>query len=144
MDDLATRYRQHVTDLTAAYRGVLVAHQLDAVVLASGQAAPRSRFDDQYWPTVVTPAFAQWTPTPTADAFVVVSVDAPPRLIEVIGDDYWESPPRAAWEGFRDHLAVTTVRDVAAAVAALPRGRVAMIGERAPELPGAATTRRRW
>lgn len=135
MLDLASAYTDHLGILARGYQEVLAAHQLDAIVLASGRAAPRSRFDDQAWPTVITPAFAHWLPLPEPDAFLIVDGGAP-RLIRVDTGDYWESAPRAESEGFWDRFAVTTVGDVAAAVAALPRGRVALIGERVPEVAG--------
>ena len=72
MLDLTSPYREHLAALVAGYRRVLADHQLDAVVLASGQAAARSRFDDQHWPIALTPAFAHWLPLPEADAFLML------------------------------------------------------------------------
>lgn len=137
MLDLGALYDDHLAILGRGYRDVLTTHQLDAIVLAAGQAAPRSRFDDQAWPTVITPAFAHWLPLPEPDAFVIVDGAARPRLVRVATGDYWESAPRAESELFWDRFEVITVKDVAAAVAALPTGRVALIGERMPAVAGA-------
>ena len=137
MLDLGALYDDHLAILGRGYRDVLTTHQLDAIVLAAGQPAPRSRFDDQAWPTVITPAFAHWLPLPEPDAFVIVDGAARPRLVRVDTGDYWESAPRAESELFWDRFEVITVKDVAAAVAALPTGRVALIGERMPAVAGA-------
>ena len=136
MLDLTSPYRDHLAALTSGYRQALADHHLDAVVLASGQAAARSRFDDQHWPIALTPAFAHWLPLPEADAFLIVDSGARPRLIRVVTGDYWESTPTAESDSFWDHFTVIEVPDLAAAVAQLPRGRVAMIGERMPDVDG--------
>ncbi|MBK9036465.1 MAG: Xaa-Pro dipeptidase [Myxococcales bacterium] len=138
MLDLTTPYRDHLATLTAAYHRVLADHHLDAIVLASGQAAPRCRFDDQSWPIAITPAFAHWLPLPEPDAFVVITAADRPRLIRVVTGDFWESTPTAESALFWDHFSVIEVPDLAAAAAALPRGRVALIGDRAPALDGVA------
>ena len=119
MLDLGALYDDHLATLGRGYRELLATHQLDAIVLAAGQAAPRSRFDDQAWPTVITPAFAHWLPLPEPDAFVIVDGGARPRLVRVDTGDYWESAPRAESEVFWDRFTVITVRDLAAALAAL-------------------------
>lgn len=133
MSEIAALYPDHLATLSAAYNEVLARHGLDAIVLAAGAPVLENRFDDQYRPMVATPAFAHWLPLPEPDAVLIVSVGARPRLVRVVTDDYWESPPTAEsthfWSGF-DVIEVRTPADVGAH---LPTGRVAVIAS--GELP---------
>lgn len=129
MLDLTESYRAHIATLVDAYRRILAEHQLDALIVTSGQAVLRSRFDDQAWPLAITPTFAHWVPLPEADAVLVIDGDVRPRLIRVDPGDYWESTPRAERDDFLAAFAVTTVGSVDAVAALLPRGRLAVIGE---------------
>ena len=138
MLDLTESYRAHIATLVDAYRRILAEHQLDAVVVTSGQAALRSRFDDQAWPLAITPTFAHWLPLPEADAVLVIDGDARPRLIRVDPGDYWESTPQAERDDFLAAFAVTTVGSVDAVAPLVPRGRIAVIGERVRGLDDAA------
>lgn len=104
----------------------MAAHGVDAVVLCSGAAASRSRFDDQSWPLLPTPAFAHWCPLVEPDAYVVVRPGTRPRLVRTIVDDFWETlaPPESNhfWPCFE-------LVEVAPGHAgdALPGGKVAVI-----------------
>ena len=122
----AETYPQHLAILQAGTERALAAHGYDAVVLCSGAATSKNRFDDQAWPLSPTPVFSHWCPLPEADAYVVVRPGARPRLVRTVTDDFWESapPPESDhfWAGFE-------VVEVAAgqAATALPTGRVAVI-----------------
>jgi Xaa-Pro dipeptidase len=123
---LAATYPEHLEVLQRGYEAALAAHGFDAVVLCSGTAAARSRFDDQAWPLLPTPAFAHWCPLVEADAFLVIAAGKRPRLVRTIVDDYWETiaPPESGhfWPCFE-------LVEVAAGRAAegLPGGNVALI-----------------
>jgi len=123
---LTATYPEHLEYLQRGTEAALAAHGFDAVVLCSGSAALRSRFDDQSWPVIPTPAYAHWCPLVEADAFVVVRPGARPRLVRTIVEDYWEvaSPPESShfWPCF-ELVEVAPGR----AVDALPTGRVAVI-----------------
>lgn len=136
---LADLYRDHLTTLTAGYRQAMADHRLDAFVLASGQGASKSQFDDQHWPTVITPHFAHWLPLPAADAFLIITADQKPRLVRVVSGDYWDSAPAAESDHWIDHFAQVEVPDLAAVARELPRGQVAVIGERCPDDLGTVT-----
>lgn len=122
----AETYPQHLAILQAGTERALATLGYDAVVLCSGAATTKNRFDDQAWPLSPTPAFSHWCPLPEADAYVVVRPGARPRLVRTVTDDFWESAPPSEsdhfWAGFE-------VVEVAAgqAAAALPTGRVAVI-----------------
>lgn len=123
---LAATYPEHLDHLQRGTEAALAAHGFDAVVLCSGAAASRNRFDDQAWPVMPTPAYSHWCPLVEADAFVVVRPGARPRLVRTIVDDFWETvaPPESNhfWPCFE-------LVEVQAGQAgdALPGGRVAVI-----------------
>lgn len=123
---LAATYPAHTEYLQRGYEAALAAHGFDAVVLCSGAAASRNRFDDQYWPVMPTPAFAHWCPLVEPDAFVVVRAGARPRLVRTLVDDFWEvtAPPESNhfWPSF-ELVEVTPGH----AGDALPGGKVAVI-----------------
>jgi Xaa-Pro dipeptidase len=134
---LAATYPEHLEVLQRGYEAALAAHGFDAVVLCSGGAATRSRFDDQAWPLLPTPAFAHWCPLLEPDAFIVVKPGARPQLVRTIIDDFWEvlAPPESNhfWSSFE-------LVEVAAGGAggALPTGKVCVI-TRDPESAPAGT-----
>jgi Xaa-Pro dipeptidase len=123
---LTATYPDHLEYLQRGTEAALAAHGFDAVVLCSGSAALRSRFDDHSWPVIPTPAYAHWCPLVEADAFVVVRPGARPRLVRTIVEDYWEvaSPPESGhfWPCF-ELVEVAPGR----AGDALPTGKVAVI-----------------
>jgi len=125
--DLAARYREHLDVLGRGTAAVLAAHDLDALVIAAGAPALKSRFDDQHWPQIPTPTFAHWLPLPEPDAVLVIRPGARPHLIRVASDDYWELPARAESDHFWDSFEVIEVKTAAGAADHLPRGRVAVI-----------------
>jgi Xaa-Pro dipeptidase len=122
----AATYPDHLEYLQRGTEAALAAHGFDAVVLCSGAAASRNRFDDQYWPVMPTPAYAHWCPLVEADAFIVVRPGARPKLVRTIVDDFWEvaAPPESNhfWPCFE----LVEVRP-GHAVDALPGGNVAVI-----------------
>jgi len=132
---LAATYPAHLEVLQRGYEAALAAHGFDAVVLCGGSPASRSRFDDQSWPLLPTPAFAHWCPLVEADAFLVIAPGKRPRLVRTIVDDFWETtaPPESNhfWPCFE-------LVEVAPGHAgdALPGGKVAVITRD----PGAAPT----
>lgn len=122
----AATYPEHLSYLQRGYEQALTEHGFDAVVLCSGAAAPKNRFDDQSWPLSPTPAYAHWCPLVEADAFVVIRAGHKPRLVRTVTDDFWEmaAPPESDhfWSGFE----VVEVKPGMAGDA-LPGGKVAVI-----------------
>ncbi|MDX2092313.1 MAG: Xaa-Pro dipeptidase [Kofleriaceae bacterium] len=122
----AATYPQHLAYLQQAYEAAMATHAFDAIVLCSGAATMKNRFDDQAWPLSPTPAYAHWCPLVEADAYVVVRPGHKPRLVRTVTDDFWEmaAPPESDhfWTGFE-------VIEVKPGMAgdALPGGRVAVI-----------------
>lgn len=130
-------YPAHLEYLQRGTEAALAAHGFDAVVLCSGTAASRNRFDDQSWPVMPTPAYSHWCPLIEADAFVVVRPGARPKLVRTIASDFWEAPPPPESDHF---WACFELVEVAPGHAGdvLPAGNVAVI-TRDPDLspPGA-------
>lgn len=97
-------YAAHLDALQRGYEAAMAATGYDAVVLCSGAAASKNRFDDQSWPLSPTPAFSHWVPLAEADAFVVVRPGKRPTLVRTVVDDFWETtaPPESGhfWSGF--------------------------------------------
>lgn len=122
----AASYSEHLAYLQRGYEAALVAHGFDAVVLCSGAAAMRNRFDDQAWPLSPTPAYAHWCPLPEADTFVVVRPGHKPQLVRTIVDDYWETPTPPESEHFWAGFEIVEVKPGHAGDA-LPGGKVAVI-----------------
>ena len=121
-----TTYPDHVARLQRSTEAILAAHKYEALVLCSGVAQSKNRFDDQSWPLSPTPAFTHWCPLAEADAFVVVRAGRTPTLVRTVVDDFWEttSPPESEhfWSAFD---VVTVGPDHSGDV--LPGGRVAVI-----------------
>ena len=119
-------YAEHLAYLQTGYEAALAAHGFDAVVLCSGAAAMRNRFDDQSWPLSPTPAYAHWCPLPEPDTFVIVRPGKQPQLVRTIVDDYWETPTPPESEHFWAGFELVEV-EPGHAGDALPGGKVAVI-----------------
>ncbi len=119
-------YAEHLAYLQRGYEAALAAHGFDAVVLCSGAAAMRNRFDDQSWPLSPTPAYAHWCPLPEPDTFVVVRPGKKPQLVRTMVDDYWETPTPPESEHFWAGFELVEVKPGLAGDA-LPGGKVAVI-----------------
>ncbi|HET7500520.1 MAG TPA: Xaa-Pro dipeptidase [Kofleriaceae bacterium] len=126
---LEATYPAHLEALQHGYEAALAAHGFDAVILCSGAAASRNRFDDQSWPVMPTPAFAHWCPLVEADAFVVVAPGKRPRLVRTIVSDFWETTAPPESNHFWPCFEITEVAPghAAEALPSLSSGKVAVI-----------------
>ncbi|MDQ3337344.1 MAG: Xaa-Pro dipeptidase [Myxococcota bacterium] len=122
----ADTYPAHLEYLQRGTEAALAAHGFDAVVLCSGTAAQKNRFDDQYWPLCPTPTFAHWCPLVEADAYVVVRPGQRPRLVRTVVEDFWETQALPESDHFWDGFEVIEVKPGLAGDA-LPGGKVAVI-----------------
>ncbi len=123
---LEATYGAHVEALQRGTEAALAAHGYDAVVLCSGAATSRNRFDDQHWPLNVTPAFAHWLPLHEPDAFLVLRAGTRPSLVRTVMDDFWDSPPVPETTHFWSHFNVVEVKPGMAGDV-LPGGKVAIL-----------------
>lgn len=123
---LETTFKDHIAQLQRATESILAEHQVEALVLCSGAAQSKNRFDDQSWPLSPTPAYSHWCPLVEADAFVVVRPGRTPTLIRTVVDDFWEAPAPPESDHFWTAFDVVTVGPGHASDV-LPGGKVAVI-----------------
>jgi Xaa-Pro dipeptidase len=119
-------YADHIRHLQAGTEAALAAHGFDALILCSGTAASKNRFDDQHWPLSPTPEYVHWVPLFEADAYVVVRPGKRPRLVRTVSDDYWETQAPPESDHFFAEFELVEVKPGHAGDA-LPGGNVAVI-----------------
>src|SRR6478609_6488319 len=118
-EQLTALYLDHVSQLQRSYDALCANLGLDAVLLHSGVARPRSIFDDQFWPLRVVPHFAHFTPLVEADAVLEVRPGQRPVLHRLVEENFWEQPPAPAAHALSG-FEVRPVRSLEAMRAALP------------------------
>jgi Xaa-Pro dipeptidase len=119
-------YAAHIDTLLRKYAAVLEAHQLDALVLHSGIAHPRTRFDDQFWALRPLPQFQHWLPLAVADSALVIRPGRRPHLLVKQEENFWERPPAIPLGDFEPLFEIWNLRSIEPA---LPDGRVALVSE---------------
>lgn len=119
-------YADHLAQLQRAAEAALTQHQFEALVLCSGTAQMKNRFDDQAWPLSPTPAYSHWCPLVESDAYVIVRAGRRPTLVRTLHDDYWETPTPPESDHFWDHFDLVTVGPGHAGDV-LPGGKVAVV-----------------
>lgn len=129
LDELERAYLAHVESLIERYAAVLVAAEVDAVVIHSGSPLKRTEADDQYWPLRPTPHFLHWLPLAQADCALIIEPGSKPRLARLSTTSFWERPPEPEIRFFESALDVHPVGEVADVKALLPAGRVAFVGD---------------
>jgi Xaa-Pro dipeptidase len=122
----ADTYPQHIQFLQRGTEAILAEHKLEAIVLCSGAAQSKNRFDDQSWPLCPTPSFTHWCPLQESDAFIVVRNGRKPTLVRTVVDDFWETPAPPESDHFWDAFDIVEV-EPGHAGDVLPGGRVAVI-----------------
>lgn len=130
METLTSLYQEHLDTLQQRAREALARHQLDALLIHSGELLPRF-LDDIPYPFRVNPHFKAWVPvTDVANCWLWIDGVNPPRLWYYAPEDYWHFHrplPDTFWSAL---LAVTPLTQADAIDAMLPadRQRVAYIG----------------
>jgi Xaa-Pro dipeptidase len=134
--DLAPLYIQHIATLRARADKALSLGGFDHLLIAA--STPLRKFlDDQDYPFVANPHFRHWLPlTDTPGSWVVYTPGNKPKLIFVQPRDYWHVVPAAPSGYWVDPFDITIVRTAAEAVAALPKGKRAVIAPNCPEIDG--------
>jgi Xaa-Pro dipeptidase len=121
-----TTYPDHVAHLQRSAEAILASQKYEAIVLCSGSAQSKNRFDDQTWPLCVTPAFAHWCPLVEADSYLVIRTGRTPTLVRTVVDDFWETTPPPESDHFWSSFDVVTVGPGHAGDV-LPGGKVAVV-----------------
>lgn len=130
METLASLYSEHMETLQQRTREVLARHQLDGLLIHSGELL--SLFlDDRDYPFKVNPQFKAWIPvTQVPNCWLWVDGVNKPKLWFYSPVDYWysvEPLPEAFWTA---HVEMTALRKADDIANLLPtaRERVAYIG----------------
>ena len=126
--ELKRLYQSHLAELQASYGKALEAGGFDAIVVHSGWAAKRTRFDDQYWPLRPTPFFQHWLPLQEPECALVLAPGAKPKLLRPKWTNFWEAPQEPESNHFWDSFEVVTLQRPDEVKYHL-RGRVAFIGD---------------
>jgi len=127
--NLDSLYLAHVADLERRFARVLEAQGWDAVVIESGRAAMRSKYDDQYWPLRPCPHFQHWLPLPEAGCSVVVRPGRKPVLLRPASSSFWEKPAAPETTAFEQAFDVVRLHGGGSARDHHGPGRVAFVGE---------------
>jgi Xaa-Pro dipeptidase len=121
-----TTYPEHVANLQRATEGILAQQGYEALVLCSGAAQSKNRFDDQSWPLSPTPSFTHWCPLVEADSYIIVRAGRKPTLVRTVVDDFWETTPPPESDHFWGSFDLVTVGPGHAGDV-LPGGKVAVV-----------------
>jgi Xaa-Pro dipeptidase len=123
-------YVDHVAFLRGRYAVVLEEQGWDAVVIHSGALAPRSTFDDQFWPLRAVPHWLHWLPLNEPDCALVVRPAVRPTLVRIATRGFWETPVMPETGAFLDVFDTLEVESIDEMADNVPKGgRVAFVGE---------------
>lgn len=130
MEKLAPLFHQHLATMQQHAQNVLTQHQLDAVLIHSGE--PLVRFlDDQEYPFKVNPHFKSWVPvTQVPHCWLWVDGVNKPRLWFYSPVDYWHNVaplPESFWTKDIEVNVLRKVDDIGSLLPAA-RERVAYLG----------------
>ncbi|MBD8216824.1 Xaa-Pro dipeptidase [Erwinia persicina] len=130
MESLVTLYQQHVNTLQQRAQQVLARHNLDAMLIHSGELLTVF-LDDHTYPFKVNPQFKAWVPvTQVPNCWLWIDGVNKPRLWFYSPVDYWhnvEPLPHSFWTGEIDIIALKNADDIAQQLPA-QRQNVAYIG----------------
>lgn len=129
LSGITALYPAHLAELHQRYARALAAVGLDAVVLHSGLAVKKTRFDDQWWPLRPTPHFSHWLPLSQPSSAVIVSPAHRPTLFTPATVDFWENPPEPESRHYESHFDHICLNNPDCLRESLPRGRVGFIGD---------------
>lgn len=139
MESLVTLYQEHVKTLQQRAQQVLARHNLDAMLIHSGELLTVF-LDDHTYPFKVNPQFKAWVPvTQVPNCWLWIDGVNKPKLWFYSPVDYWhnvESLPNSFWTGAVEVIGLKNADDIAQQLPA-QRQNVAYIGpvaERARQL----------
>ncbi|MEN5018705.1 Xaa-Pro dipeptidase [Erwinia sp. Eh17-17] len=130
MESLVTLYQQHVKTLQQRAQQVLARHNLDAMLIHSGELLTVF-LDDHTYPFKVNPQFKAWVPvTQVPNCWLWIDGVNKPKLWFYSPVDYWhnvEPLPHSFWTGEIDVIALKNADDIGQQLPA-QRQNVAYIG----------------
>ena len=90
--DLATSYRDHLSQMTARADRALAGTGYDGLIVGSGSLR-YFYLDDSTYPFRTNPRYRAWLPDTSPDSFIVYRPGNRPKLVFHQPDDYWYLPP---------------------------------------------------
>lgn len=130
MESLVTLYQQHVNTLQQRAQQVLARHNLDAMLIHSGELLTVF-LDDHTYPFKVNPQFKAWVPvTQVPNCWLWIDGVNKPKLWFYSPVDYWhnvEPLPHSFWTGEIDIIPLKNADDIAQQLP-VQRQNVAYIG----------------
>ena len=115
MDQIASLYPEHISELNKRVANALEKESLTALVIHSGQAH-RVFLDDQYYPFKVNPQFKAWLPLlDNPHCFLIVNGTNKPQLIFYRPVDFWHKItdiPDDFWTDSFDIKVMTKLEDL--------------------------------
>jgi Xaa-Pro dipeptidase len=128
-DRLAALYPAHLATVREHADRALERGGFDHLLIAAGM--PGVKFlDDNHYPYAVSPPFKHWLPLTNAPgSWIAYTPGRKPKLIFLQPRDYWHVVPDAPAGYWVDAFEIVVVRTAEEALAELPRGRCASIGE---------------
>jgi Xaa-Pro dipeptidase len=124
---------QHLARIGGELSRAMRRCHIDQLIIHAGSS--RLAFqDDQAYPFRPNPWFSWLVPIHDApDSLLIWKPDHPPRLILVMPDDYWHSPPAPPQGAWISQYTIELQPDAASALARLPSpDRTAWLGEPTP------------
>ncbi|MBN3218012.1 Xaa-Pro dipeptidase [Pectobacterium polaris] len=130
MEKLASLYHHHLATLQARAQAVLARHQLDALLIHSGELLTVF-LDDHDYPFKVNPQFKAWVPvTQVPNCWLWVDGVNPPKLWFYSPVDYWHNVAPVPESFWTEEIDITVLRNADDIGQLLPsqREHVAYIG----------------
>ncbi|MFJ5458563.1 Xaa-Pro dipeptidase [Pectobacterium sp. CHL-2024] len=130
MEKLVSLYHHHLATLQARAQAVLARHQLDALLIHSGELLTVF-LDDHDYPFKVNPQFKAWVPvTQVPNCWLWVDGVNPPKLWFYSPVDYWHNVAPVPESFWTEDIDITVLRNADDIGQLLPsqRERVAYIG----------------
>ncbi len=126
---LSTLYPQHLATVRENADKALALGGFEHLLIAAGM--PGIKFlDDMHYPYAVSPHFKYWLPLTNAPgSWIVHTPGQKPKLIFLQPRDYWHVVPDAPSGYWVDAFEIVIVRTAEDAIAKLPKGKCAVIGE---------------
>ena len=128
-ESLAALYPEHLASVCGHADQALARGGFDHLLIAAGM--PGVKFlDDNHYPYAVSPQFKYWLPLINAPgSWIAYTPGEKPKLIFLQPRDYWHVVPAAPSGYWVDAFDIIIVRSAEDALAQLPKGRCAVIGE---------------
>ncbi|GKW18002.1 Xaa-Pro dipeptidase [Pectobacterium carotovorum subsp. carotovorum] len=130
MEKLASLYHHHLATLQTRAQAVLARHQLDALLIHSGELLTVF-LDDHDYPFKVNPQFKAWVPvTQVPNCWLWIDGVNPPKLWFYSPVDYWHNVAPVPESFWTEEIEISVLRNADEIGQCLPsqRERVAYIG----------------